>query len=57
MIAEGELDRLGLAKVADRGRGAVGVDVVDLLGLIFAWRMALFMQRAAPSPSGRGWVM
>ena len=31
-LAEDVLDGLGLERVAERGRGGVGVDVVDLVG-------------------------
>ncbi len=33
MIAENTLDRHGLVEVVEMGRGAVGVDVVHLLGV------------------------
>jgi hypothetical protein len=43
-------DGLDLLEVADRGRGAVRVDVVDLRA--DALSSAIFMQRTAPSPEG-----
>jgi hypothetical protein len=56
VAAEHRADRLGLDRVG-HGRGAVGVDVADLLGAMPASRMAIFMQRWAPSPPGGGMVM
>ena len=57
-IADQPLDGAELDLVAERGRGAVGVDVVDVrrrqLG---ALACAAFMQRKAPSPSSAGAVM
>ena len=58
VIAEAALDRDGLGDVAQRRRGAVRVDVVDVLGVrARALRSAFAMQRAAPSPSSGGAVM
>ena len=57
-VAEQPLDRAELDLVAERRRGAVGVDVVDVAGASMPARfIAIRMQRSAPSPSSAGAVM
>ena len=56
-IAEQPLDRAQFDLVADRRRGAVRVDVVDLGGRQPARFSAALIARKAPSPSGEGAVM
>ncbi len=55
VLAERALDHAGLARVAERRRRAVRVDVVDLLGLMPA--NAIFIARAGCSPVGSGSLM
>jgi hypothetical protein len=52
MVAEGELDRVGLVDVAERGRGAVGVEVLAWSPLMPAERSAAIIDRFGPSTFG-----
>ena len=51
-VAEDPLDGQGLDPVVDGGAGAVGVDVIDVVGAEPASARAIFMQLMAPRPSG-----
>ena len=56
-LAEDVFDGLGLKRVAERGGGGVGVDVVDLVGGDAGDLEGGFMARKQPSPSGAMPVM
>ena len=56
VIAEQPLHRAELDLVAERRRGAVRVDVVDVLGAMPARSHAARIARSAPLPSGAGAV-
>ncbi len=56
VVAEDGLDGLGLADVADAGRGAVGVDVIDFAGIdarLVPWPFACSGPRLRPRGGGR----
>ncbi len=55
--AEDLLHGAGLGEVAERGAGAMGVDVVDGIGASRASSRQRFMARTAPRPSSSGAVM
>src|SRR5215831_1985355 len=57
LFAKRELDHPALARVPERGRGAVRVDVLDLVRAIPASANAIRIARAGPSPVGSGSVM
>ena len=58
VVAEDGLDRLGLGHVADRRRGAVGVDVIDLVQRDARRASACAASPCtAPAPPGAGEVM
>ena len=58
VVAEDLLDRLRLGHVAQLGAGAVGVDVLDVVGVAAGVAQgAARIASAAPAPSGCGAVM
>ena len=57
VVAEDLLDRARLGRVAERRRGAVRVDVADLLGSTPERSSAARIIPATPVASGSGWAM
>ena len=57
MISEGQFDRFGFVLVAQRGRCAMCVDVLDLVGIDLGITKRRFHATGRPIAIGRGDVM